>query len=92
MRFLDLPVGAVFTLPVATIGYKYVKVNDECASYKQLAYKCRINTYCLDSKHCSVLSYKADCEQVGTLDVESDEYKKIRDLCKVRDYENGVVK
>lgn len=92
MRFLDLPIGAVFTLPVATKEYKYVKVNDECASYKHLAYKCRINTYCLDSKHCIVLSYKAECGQVGTLDVESDEYKKIRDLCEVRDYENGVIR
>ena len=92
MRFLDLPVGAVFTLPAATRGYKYVKVNDECASYKHLAYKCRINTYCLDSKHCIVLSYKAECEQVGTMDTESEEYRKIVNLCEVRDYENGVIK
>lgn len=92
MRFLDLPVGAVFTLPVATKGYKYIKVNADCASYKQLAYKCRINTYCLDSKRCNVLSYKAECEQVSTMDTESEEYKKIRDLCEVRDYENGVIR
>lgn len=92
MRFLDLPVGAVFILPVATRGYKYVKVNAECASYKHLAYKCRINTYCLDSNHCIVLSYKAECEQVDTMDTESEEYKKIVNLCEVRDYENGVIR
>lgn len=92
MRFLDLPVGAVFTLPVAIKGYKYIKVNADCASYKQLAYKCRINTYCLDSKHCIVMSYKAECEQVGALNVASDAYKKIRDLCEVRDYANGVMR
>lgn len=91
MRFLDLPVGTVFTLPVATRGYKYIKVNEECASYKHSAYKCHINTYCLDSKHCIVLSHKAECKQVGTLNVESEEYKKIRDLCALRDYENGVI-
>lgn len=92
MRFLDLPVGAVFTLSAATRGFQYVKVNDECASHKHLAYKCRINTYCLDIKHCIVLSCKADCRQVDTMDVESDEYKKICNLCEVRDYENGVIK
>ena len=92
MRFLDLPVGAVFILPVATRGYKYVKVNAECASYKHVVSKCRINTYCLDSKHCIVLSYKAECEQVDTMDTESEEYKKIVNLCEVRDYENGVIR
>ena len=92
MSFLDLPLGAVFTLPVATRGYKYVKVNEKCASYKHVVSKCRINTYCLDSKHCAVLSYKAECDQVDTMNVESEEYKKIHDLCEVRDYENGVTK
>ena len=86
MRFLDLPIGAVFTCKHDNESYDYMKINTNCLTRNTKA----TNAYNLTNKHRMCFGGNIDCQMKSHLHTDSTEFKDILHLCVTKDIDDGL--
>lgn len=82
MKFLELPLGAVFMVTDWFYSPTYVKISNMCCANK-FNRKC-INAYNRINNECVLIDYATECTECRVLDTKSMEYKELVNQCETQ--------